>query len=71
MPEDSIMVELAKFRCLVRGLMQKFCPTGVVTLENFLYDGTPRYTGEIGWQTVGDDVILYYKEEEEEEDEIS
>jgi hypothetical protein len=51
--------------------MKKFCPTGVVTLENFLYDGTPRYTGEIGWQTVGDDVILYYKEEEEEEDEIS
>ncbi len=68
---DPIMLRMAILQALIRGLMKKYCPSGVATLEDMMYAGSPRYQGEIGWQTVGDDVIVYYKEEEEEEDEIS
>jgi len=54
-------------KSLLVALMRKFSEGGVVTIENMLYDGAPRYDGEIGWTTVGDDVIVTYKEEERDE----
>ena len=51
-------------KAIIVALVRKFGEGGVVTLENMLYDGTPSYKGELGWNTVGDDVILYFKEEE-------